>query len=169
MRASHELSRVSVSCDEENLVSVAGLLPAAALAQKVGLAELVEARVRLASHGANSGTKALSVVGSMLAGGDSIEDVALLRAGATPELFDQTRAPSTVGTWLRSFKWSNVRELDAVSRELLARLWAAGGACHDSRVSHGSVSGLNLSQWKSSGEEDDERVERYFPAVGPSS
>jgi len=42
-------------------------------------------------------------------------------------------------------------------------------ACHDSRVSHGSVSGLNLSQWKSSGEEDDERVERYFPAVGPSS
>ncbi len=43
------------------------------------------------------------------------------------------------------------------------------GACHDSRVSHGSVSGLNLSQWKSSGEEDDERVERYFPAVSPSS
>jgi hypothetical protein len=120
------LSRVSVSYDEANLVSSAGLLPAAALAQKTGLAELVEARVRLARHGAHGGTKALSVIGSILAGGDSIDDVALLQAGATPALFDQTRAPSTIGTWLRSFKWHNVREFDAVTRELLARLWAAG-------------------------------------------
>ena len=107
-------------------MSVAGLLPAAALAQKLGLAELVDARVRLASHGANSGTKALSVIGSMLAGGDSIDDVALLGAGATGKLFDQTRAPSTIGTWLRSFAWSNVREFDAVTRALLGRLVAAG-------------------------------------------
>ena len=34
--------------------------------------------------------------------------------------------PSTVGSWLRAHKWSNVRQLDAISRELLARLWAAG-------------------------------------------
>jgi len=52
---------------------------------------------------------------------------------------------------------------------LMVAVMAVLRACHDSRVSHGSVSGLNLSQWKSSGEEDDERVERYFPAVGPSS
>jgi hypothetical protein len=101
------------------------------LAQKLGLAELIEARVRLAEHGANCGTKALSVVGSMLAGGDSIDDIALLRAGAMPELFDRTRAPSTIGTWLRAFKWSNVRELDAVTRGLLARLWAAGAGPAD--------------------------------------
>ena len=131
VRASHELARVSVSSDEPNLVSAAGLLPAATLAQKVGLAELVEARVRLAEHGANGGTKALSVVGSMLAGGDSIDDVGLLRAGAMPALFDQTRAPSTIGTWLRAFKWSNVRELDAVTRGLLGRLWAAGAGPAD--------------------------------------
>jgi hypothetical protein len=126
MRASHNLTGVSVSCDEPNLVSGAGLLPAAVLAQKIGLAELVEQRVRLARHGANGGTKALTVVGSMLLGGDSVADTALLQGGATGELFDQLRAPSTIGSWLRSFKWSNVRELDAVSRELLARLWAAG-------------------------------------------
>src|SRR6476619_2708756 len=42
------------------------------------------------------------------------------------ELFDATRAPSTIGSWLRAHKWSDVRELDAISRELLARLWAAG-------------------------------------------
>ena len=131
MRASHNLSSVSVSCDEQNLVSGAGLLPAAVLAQKIGLAGLVEQRVRLARHGANGGTKALTVVGSMLLGGDSVADTALLHAGATGELFDQLRAPSTIGSWLRAFKWSNVRELDAVTRGLLARLWAAGAGPAD--------------------------------------
>jgi hypothetical protein len=46
----------------------------------------------------------------------------VLRAGAAGELFDTTRAPSTIGSWLRAHKWSNVRQFDAVSRELLARL-----------------------------------------------
>jgi hypothetical protein len=87
---------------------------------------LIDERLRLDRHGANSGTKALTVIGAMLAGGDSIDDVAVLRAGATRSLFDGTRAPSTVGSWLRGHKWSNVRQLDAISRELLARLWAAG-------------------------------------------
>ena len=126
MRASHDLSRVSVSFDEPNLVPCAGLLPAAVLAQRIGLGGLVEQRLTLARHGANSGAKALTVIGSILAGGDSIDDTAVLRAGALPRLFDGTRAPSTVGTWLRDFKWHNVRQLDAVSRELLARQWAAG-------------------------------------------
>jgi len=107
-------------------VPSAGLLPAAVLAQRIDVAGLVERRVRLARHGANGGAKALTVIGSMLAGGDSIDDAALLRAGALPVLFDDTRAPSTIGTWLRDFKWHNVRQFDAVSREVLVRLWAAG-------------------------------------------
>ena len=36
------------------------------------------------------------------------------------------KAPSTLGTFLRSFRWGHVRQLDRVSRELLARAWAAG-------------------------------------------
>lgn len=109
----------------------AGLVTAAALAQRIDLGRLVDQRLRLASEGANSGAKALTVVGSMLAGGDSIDDTSLLRAGAAGRVFDDTRAPSTVGSWLRAHKWSNVRELDAVSRELLARLWAAGAGPAD--------------------------------------
>ena len=120
-----------MSFTEKNLVPNAGLLPAAVLAQRIGLGELIDQRLRLASHGAHGGAKALTVIGSMLAGGDSIDDTALLRAGAGPGLFDATRAPSTVGSWLRAHKWSNVRELDAVSRELLARLWAAGAGPAD--------------------------------------
>ena len=131
MRASHDLSRVSLSFTETNLVPNAGLLPAAVLAQRIGLGDLVDQRLRLATEGANSGAKALTVVGSMLAGGDSIDDTSLLRAGAAGRVFDDTRAPSTVGSWLRAHKWSNVRELDAVSRELLARLWNAGAGPED--------------------------------------
>jgi DDE family transposase len=131
VQASHDLARVEVSFDESNLVPCAGLLPAAVLAQRLGVAGLVDDRLTLARHGANSGTKALTVIGSMLAGGDSIDDTAVLRAGALPELFDLTRAPSTVGTWLRDFRWHNVRQLDAVSRELLVRTWAAGAGPAD--------------------------------------
>ena len=120
-----------MSFDETNLVSNAGLLPAAILAQRIDLAGLIDSRLRLAKHAANSGSKALSVIGSMLVGGDSIDDVAVLGTGATAQLFDNTRAPSTVGSWLRAHKWSNVRQLDAVSRELLARLWAAGAGPAD--------------------------------------
>ena len=41
------------------------------------------------------------------------------------------RAPSTLGTFLRSFRWGRVRQLDRVSRELLARAWAAGAGPGD--------------------------------------
>jgi hypothetical protein len=131
VRANHDLSRVSTTFDERNLVPNAGLLPAAVLAQRLDVAGLVDRRLRLASHGANSGAKALTVIGAMLAGGDSIDDTAVLRAGAAGVLFDGTRAPSTVGSWLRAHKWSNVRQLDAISRELLARLWGCGAGPAD--------------------------------------
>jgi hypothetical protein len=131
VQASHDLAGVSVSFDEPNLVPCAGLLPAAVLAQRLDVAGVIDERLTLARHGANSGVKALTVVGSMLAGGDNIDDTALLRSGALPQLFDLSRAPSTIGTWLRDFAWHNVRQLDAASRELLARAWAAGAGPAD--------------------------------------
>lgn len=120
-----------VSFDEPSLVPCAGLLPVAVLARRIGVSGLVDQRLTLARHGANSGTKALTVIGAMLAGGDSIDGTALLRAGAGSELFNVTRAPSTVGSWLRDFKWGHCRQLDAVGRQMLARLWAAGAGPKD--------------------------------------
>ena len=38
---------------------------------------------------------------------------------------------STLGTFLRSFRWGHVRQLDRVSRELLARAWATGAGPGD--------------------------------------
>ena len=127
MRASHDLSRVSITFDEPNLVSHAGLVAPAELAQRLGVAELIDERVDLAgTRGApNVGIKAMTMIGGMLAGADSVDDMDVMRAGATDEVF-AVRAPSTLGTCLRSFSFGDVRSLDAVTRELLARAWAAG-------------------------------------------
>ena len=46
--------------------------------------------------------------------------------GTACTLGGTVKAPSTPGTFLRSFRWGHVRQLDRVSRELLARAWAAG-------------------------------------------
>ncbi|MGI9017254.1 MAG: IS1380 family transposase [Euzebya sp.] len=129
MKALHNLAAVAMTFDEDNLVANAGLLAPALLAQRLGIAETVTERLRLDRDrpgAANSGAKVITVLGGMLAGADCIDDLDVLRAGATPELFDDLRAPSTIGTWLRAFKWSNVRELDAVTRQIMVRAWAAG-------------------------------------------
>jgi hypothetical protein len=129
MRSSHTLTAIQTTFDEDNLVANAGLIVPGALAQKLGVAELVDEHLRLpavAVGRANGGTKAMTVIGAMLAGADSIADVDVLRAGAGGELFDQGRAPSTIGTWLRGFFWASVRMLDKVSRQVLARAWQAG-------------------------------------------
>ena len=118
---------MSMSVDEPNLVSHAGLVAVAELAQRLGVAERIDAHLDLSGTPgqANEGTKAMTVLGGLLAGADSIDDVAVLRTGALPQLF-VTRAPSTIGTFLRSFTFGHVRQLDAVARELLGAAWAAG-------------------------------------------
>ena len=74
----------------------------------------------------------LTLVASALAGGDCIDDADVLRAGGTAGAIGCTvKAPSTLGSFLRSFRWGHVRQLDRVSRELLARAWAAGAGPDD--------------------------------------
>jgi hypothetical protein len=98
MQASHNLERVSVTFDDDTLLPNGGLAVAALLAQKLGIADLVDEHVTIDGEaGANGGAKAATVVGSALAGGDCIDDAAQLRAGAASRLFDGVRAPSTVG------------------------------------------------------------------------
>ena len=74
----------------------------------------------------------MTLVASALAGGDCIDDADALRAGGTAGVLDcLVKAPSTLGTFLRSFRWGHVRQLDRVSRELLARAWQAGAGPGD--------------------------------------
>ena len=74
----------------------------------------------------------LTLVASALAGGDCIDDADVLRTGGTAGAIGcVVKVPSTLGTFLRSFRWGHVRQLDRVSRELLARAWSAGAGPGD--------------------------------------
>lgn len=117
MKASHTIRPVF---DDPNLVSAAGLVPALRLAETAGLHGLLEQRLSVGSP--NPVAKATSVIGGMLAGADSIDDLGVLRHGAMGRLFGGIRAPSTLGTYLRAFTHGHVQQLDAVGTRVLAGL-----------------------------------------------
>ena len=128
MSKSCTLDRLDVRAADDNGVSDAGLVVAATLGQRLGLAELLRERVTVpGSPGAHPDRKALTIIHSLLAGGDCIDDVDALRAGSTGAVLGhRVAAPSTVGTFLRAFGYGHARQLDAVTRELLARAVKAG-------------------------------------------
>ena len=130
----NHLDRIQVAFDDHRLVDNAGLLLPATLALHLGLSQLVQQRLDLgdAPGRANTGDKIMTLVASALAGGDCIDDADALRAGGTAGVLDcLVKAPSTLGTFLRSIRWGHVRQLDRVSRELLARAWQAGAGPGD--------------------------------------
>ncbi|MGW1563126.1 IS1380 family transposase, partial [Streptomyces sp. NPDC002144] len=105
MQSSHAASAVSASFDDTNLIAYAGLVPVMRLAERCGLARLTTEKVKLSGVGngasAAAGAKTTSIVGGMVTGADSIDDLDVLRHGAMPALFGGIRAPSTLGTFLR--------------------------------------------------------------------
>ena len=124
--------RIQITFDDHRLVANAGLILPATLALHLGLPQLVQERLDLgdAPGRANTGDKMMTLVASALVGGDCIDDADVLRTGGTASALGcVVKAPSTLGTFLRSFRWGHVRQLDRVSRELLA--WAAGAGPGD--------------------------------------
>ncbi|ALJ18415.1 MAG: IS1380 family transposase [Mycolicibacterium fortuitum] len=123
MQFKHAPAAVSAVFDDPNLVSAAGLVPMLRLAQRAGLAQLAQVRLSVPTdRGANAGSKVMALVAGMLAGADSIDDMNLIRHGGMGRLFDRTYAPSTLGSFLREFRFGHVRQLDAVASRVLANL-----------------------------------------------
>ena len=109
--------------DDPNLVSWAGLVPLVALAESAGLLALAQDRLSVPTdRGAHAGLKVASLVAGMVAGADSIDDMALLRHGGMGRVFANAYAPSTLGSFLRAFTFGHVRQLDAVASRFLTRL-----------------------------------------------
>lgn len=122
--SSQVLDRIDVRFDHDQAVADAGLLLPATVAAHLGLEETAD---KLVGVGYRPGRKVATVVHGILAGGDCIDDVDVLRAGATERVLGhKAMAPSTVGTWLRSFTFGHVRQLDKLTETLLTRAWAAG-------------------------------------------
>jgi len=123
MQLSHTFSPSSARFDDPSLVSSAGLVPVLALARRAGLQELAAQRLTVPSDkGAHAGAKVAALVAGMVTGADSIEDMGMLRQGGMGRLFTGLYAHSTLGSFLRSFAFGHVRQLDAVAARLVANL-----------------------------------------------
>jgi hypothetical protein len=122
--SSQVLDPIRVSFDDERAVADAGLLLTGTLIGRLGLERLIDGKV---SRGYRPGRKFCTVVSTLLAGGDCIDDVNLLHAGSTATIVGHdTVAASTVGSWLRSLTFGHIRQLDAVTEAALTRVWQAG-------------------------------------------
>lgn len=125
MKLSHTLGSTSAVFDDPNLVSAAGLVPMLALADAAGLRGLADEHLSVpGDKGANAGLKVASLVAGMVAGADSVDDMALLRHGGMGRVFERAYAPSTLGSFLRAFAFGHVRQLDAVAARFLTNLAA---------------------------------------------
>ena len=114
---------MSAVFDDPNLVGSAGLVPVMRLAARAGLADLADRLLSVPTDkGANAGMKVASLVAGMVAGADSIDDMALLRHGGMSRLFSRIYAPSTLGSFLRAFRFGHVRQLDAIAARFLLAL-----------------------------------------------
>ena len=123
--SSRNLDRFETTFDHDGIVANAGLIVAATLMARLGLETLIDRWVKTGS--ANPGRKILTVVAAMLAGGTHIDHVNMLRAGATGRVLGfKVMAPSTVGTFLRSFTFGHIRQLDAVASRVMVRAWQLG-------------------------------------------
>jgi hypothetical protein len=134
---SHPIDRVEAIFDDETLVADAGLIVPATLMVRLGLEALVNQTVRLVGRvgGARPGRKVLSLVAAILAGASHIDHVDRLRAGASHKVLPfKVMAPSTLGTFLRSFTFGHVRQLDRVIAETIRRAWHLGAGPGDRPV-----------------------------------
>jgi hypothetical protein len=126
MQSCHAATAVDVVFDDRNLIADAGLVPVVALAEQVGVPDLVSEHVTITgaanSAGANPAVKVMSLLAGMVAGADSIADVDRLRHAGNAVVFDEIRAPSTLGTFLRAFTHGHVQQLNVVLRQTLVRL-----------------------------------------------
>jgi hypothetical protein len=131
------LDGIAVEFDDERAVADAGIVLAATLARRLGIETLVDQTVDLGERpgAANAGAKVMTLISAMALGADCIDDCDLLRAGRTGQVLGHpVAAPSTLGTFLRSFTFGHVRQLDRVLGETLTRAWAAGAGPGDDRL-----------------------------------
>jgi Transposase DDE domain group 1 len=132
-----QLDRIEPCFDDEGAVANAGVLLASTLVERLGLESLIDEAVRLGERpgAAHPGAKVLSLAHAMLLGADSIDDCDVLRAGATHAVLGhRVLAPSTLGTFLRSFTFGHVRQLDRVLAEALRRAWQGGAGPGSERL-----------------------------------
>jgi DDE family transposase len=137
MPSSHSPAGLVVAFDDDHAVANAGLLLPATLAERLGVEAVIDTLVDLGDRpGAHRpGRKVLTLIHALVVGGDCIDDADVLRTGSTAAVLGhRVMAPSTLGTFLRSFTFGHVRQLDRVAETVMGRAWAAGAGPGDGPV-----------------------------------
>jgi len=115
MPSSHSPDRLVVGFDDDHAVANAALVPAT-LAARLGMDRLVDLGDRPGAH--RPGRKVLTLVHAMVAGGDCIDDADVLPTAQTAQVLGhRVLAPSTLGTFLRSFTFGHIRQLDQATEQ----------------------------------------------------
>src|SRR6478609_1592995 len=103
----------------------AGLIPMMALADAAGLRTLTDERLTVATDkGANAGLKVASIVGGMLVGADSIDDIAVLRHGGWARSSARRTRPRRSGRSCARSPSGTCAQFDAVAARFLLALAA---------------------------------------------
>lgn len=134
---SHKNVSFDIAFDDGHLISDAGLTLTDRLISQLQLGPLLDNCVDLGDHpGApNPGYKLLTIIQSLVAGGECIDDVDILRSGSTKRILSHSvAAPSTCGIHLRGYTFGHVRQLDKASGILLKRAWEAGAGPGDAPI-----------------------------------
>jgi hypothetical protein len=124
MASVHTLDQLDSCFDDSHGVASAGLLVPATLAERLGIEaavnELVDLGDRPGAH--RPGRKVLTLLHALVIGGDCIDDADVLRTGFTAAVLGhRVMAPSTLGTFLRSFTFGHIRQLDRVAETIRGR------------------------------------------------
>ena len=116
---------VQIVASSQRLTAHAGLVLVRELADALAVSELLDqVTVKKRHRGFSPAQQALALCETLIAGGDCLDDAALLRADAAQE---QLRGhaipdPTTLGRFLASFNLGHVRQLDRALDELFARV-----------------------------------------------
>jgi len=116
---------VQVAASTQQLTSHAGLLLVRELADRLGVGELLDrVTVKRRRRGYSPAQAILGLCETLIAGGECLDDIALLRGDSAQELLRGHGLPeaTTLGRFLRRFSLGHIGQLNRALEEVFARV-----------------------------------------------
>ncbi|HLK24605.1 MAG TPA: IS1380 family transposase [Caulobacteraceae bacterium] len=125
MKVTERSALVRVAASTQQLTSHGGLVLVRELAGRLGVGELLDrVTVKKRRRGYSPAQAILGLCETLIAGGECLDDVALLRADSAQELLrgHGLPEPTTLGRFLRRFSLGHIGQLNRALDELFARV-----------------------------------------------
>lgn len=116
---------VQIAASSQQITALAGLVLVRELSDRLGVSELLDrVTVKKRRRGYSPGQAILALCETLIAGGECLDDVALLRADSAQELLrgHGLPEPTTLGRFLRRFSLGHIGQFNRALDELFARV-----------------------------------------------